>query len=130
MIIRDIQEKISQVTQQFPVLILTGARQTGKTTLLQSAFPRYNYISLDLPSLAEQAENNPQEFLDSNRTPLIIDEIQYAPAIFRHIKPVVDENRQQMGQFLLTGSQKFSLMNEVSDSLAGRCVWLELETCS
>jgi len=63
MIIRDIQEKINKVTQQFPVLILTGARQTGKTTLLKAAFPDYNYISLDLPSLAEQAEYSPQEFL-------------------------------------------------------------------
>ncbi len=73
---------------------------------------------------------NPEEFLAANPPPLIIDEIQYAPAIFRHIKQVVDQNRETMGQFILTGSQKFSLMKEVSDSLAGRCVWLELETCS
>ncbi|VAX06889.1 ATPase component BioM of energizing module of biotin ECF transporter [hydrothermal vent metagenome] len=130
MIFRDISTRIQRITKQFPAVILTGARQTGKTTLLKTTFPSHNYVSLDLPSLAEQAEKNPTEFLAAHPPPVIIDEIQYAPAIFRHIKQVVDRDRGQMGQFLLTGSQKFSLMREVSDSLAGRCVWLELETCS
>ena len=130
MIIREIGRRVKALSQQFPVVILTGARQTGKTTLLKSAFPDYNYVSLDLPSVAEQADKNPDEFLAAHAPPLIIDEIQYAPAIFRHIKRVVDGNRTLMGQFMLTGSQKFPLMKEVSDSLAGRSVWLELETCS
>jgi len=127
---RQISDYIQGLTRHYPVVILTGARQTGKTTLLKSIFSDYQYVSLDLPSIAEQAETNPQRFLQQHGRPLIIDEIQYAPGIFRHIKQTVDEQRHQMGQFILTGSQKFPLMKEVSDSLAGRCVWLELETCS
>jgi len=124
---REIESRILKLSRQYPAIILTGARQTGKTTLLRQLFPKYNYITLDLPSLAEQAENDPQEFLLSNPSPVIIDEAQYAPALFRHLKIIIDQNRDLAGQFIITGSQKFSLMREVSDSLAGRCVWLELE---
>ena len=125
--LREIGTRILQLSKQYPALILTGARQTGKTTLLKRLFPHCNYVSLDLPSLAEQAEHDPQEFLLNNPCPVIIDEAQYAPALFRHLKVAIDQNRDSAGQFIVTGSQKFSLMREVSDSLAGRCVWLELE---
>ena len=124
---REISTRMVQLSSHYPALILTGARQTGKTTLLKQLFPHYHYISLDLPSLAEQAEHDPQEFLLNNPSPVIIDEAQYAPALFRHLKIVIDQNRDSAGQFIVTGSQKFSLMKEVSDSLAGRCAWLELE---
>ena len=124
---REIESKILKLSSQYPAIILTGARQTGKTTLLRQLFPKYNYITLDLPSLAEQAETDPEGFLLSNPSPVIIDEAQYAPALFRHLKTVIDQNRDLVGQFIITVSQKFSLMREVSDSLAGRCVWLELE---
>ncbi len=127
---REIEKRIEKLSKQFPVIILTGARQTGKTTLLKEKFPAFNYITLDLPSLAEQAENDPQQFLLQNPPPLIVDEAQYAPKLFRHLKLVVDQDRNATGQYILTGSQKFSLMKEVSDSLAGRCVWLELEGLS
>ena len=127
---RDLANKIKALCEQFPVLVLTGARQSGKTTLLRSLFPEYAYVSLDLPSKAFQAENNPEEFLLLNKPPLLIDEVQYAPKLFRHIKSIVDNDRHKMGQFLLTGSQKFVLMKEVADSLAGRCALLELETLS
>ncbi len=127
---REIKNKILSISKQFPAIILTGARQTGKTTLLKSLFTDFNYISLDLPSDAEMAENDPEAFLTRNKPPLIIDEAQYAPAIFRHLKMAIDKNRDLKGQYLLTGSQKFNLMKEVSDSLAGRCAWLELESLS
>ncbi len=127
---RKISEKIQNLSKQFSVIVLTGARQTGKTTLLKTVFPDFNYISLDLPSLAEQAEVDPQQFLFQNPSPLIVDEAQYAPGLFRHLKRVVDQNRDIPGQYILTGSQKFNLMKEVSDSLAGRAVWLELEGLS
>jgi len=123
-------DKIKSLSTFFPVIILTGARQSGKTTLLQRLFPEYTYVSLDLPSLAEKAEQNPDEFFRDNQPPLIIDEVQYAPGLFRHIKRLVDKDRHSMGRYVLTGSQKFSLMREVSDSLAGRSVILELENLS
>lgn len=128
---REISTRMSALGQQYPALILTGARQTGKTTLLRDLFPKHKYISLDLPSDAELAENNPEQFfkLLSNEN-VIIDEAQYAPKMFRYLKIMIDKNRKSYGKFILTGSQKFNLMKEVSDSLAGRCVWLELEGLS
>ena len=113
-----------------PVVVLTGARQTGKTSLLQRLFSRFHFVSLDLPSEAELAEKDPQAFLTRHPPPLVIDEVQYAPKVFRHIKVVVDRDRERVGQFVLTGSQKFTLMQEIADSLAGRVEILELESLS
>ena len=127
---RDIESKIKELGRYFPVILLTGARQTGKTTLMKLLFPDMCYVSLDLPSLAEKAEQSPEAFLQEFPPPLIIDEVQYAPGLFRHIKERVDLQRSEMGQFFLTGSQKFSLMKGVGDSLAGRLALLELETLS
>ncbi len=110
--------------------MLTGARQVGKTTLLRERFPKYGFVSLDLPSLAEQAENEPQVFLEAHSSPFIINEVQYAPKLFRHLTSKIDQDRHSMGQFILTGSQKFTLMKEVSDSLAGRAAILNLENLS
>ncbi len=123
---REISKKLENLSKSFPVLILTGARQTGKTSLLKRVFPKYRYVSLDLRLLAEQAEQSPESFLRDYPPPLLIDEVQYAPKLFRHIKVLVDQEREKKGLFILTGSQKFSLMKEVSDSLAGRCALLNL----
>lgn len=114
----------------FPVVIVTGARQTGKTTLLREGFADHHYVSLDLPSDAAAAERSPDAFFAEHPPPLVIDEVQYAPGLFRHIKVRVDALRHVPGRILLTGSQKFPLMKEVSDSLAGRCAWIELEGLS
>lgn len=127
---REISEKIALLSSQYPALVLTGARQTGKTSLLQKLFPDHHFVSLDLPSHAELAEKKPEDFLKKFPPPLIIDEVQYAPGLFRHLKNWIDQNRHQYGRFILTGSQKFTLMKNVSDSLAGRCVLLELNTLS
>lgn len=127
---REIKDKIEELARFFPVLVLSGARQTGKTTLLKSLFPKHQYVTLDLPLEAEFAEESPEEFLKKYSPPVLIDEVQYAPKLFRHLKFVVDSNRETNGQFILTGSQKFTLMKEVSDSLAGRCALLELENLS
>ncbi len=124
---RDFQQKITDAAASTPAIVITGARQTGKTTLLKKIFSSHHYVSLDRPSLAESAEKDPDEFFRANPPPIVIDEVQYAPKIFRHIKRLIDEDRDRCGQFILTGSQKFSLMREVSDSLAGRCLWFELE---
>ena len=111
-------------------MVLTGARQTGKTTLLRELFPDHHYVSLDLPADAALAEENPSKFLSQYPAPVIIDEVQYAPKLFRYLKIRIDENRESNGQYILTGSQKFNLMKGVSDSLAGRCGLLELEALS
>ncbi|MBX7117046.1 MAG: ATP-binding protein [Myxococcaceae bacterium] len=103
-----------------------GARQTGKSSLLKRLFPNHRVVSLDLRLTAQQAEESPESFLKENPPPLIIDEVQYAPGLFRHLKMAIDRNRSENGQFILTGSQKFAFMKEVSDSLAGRAAILEL----
>ncbi len=113
-----------------PVVVLTGPRQTGKTSLVRRLFPDHTYVSLDLPSEAAQAENNPLSFLARHKGDLIIDEVQYAPALFRHLKSVVDRARDRNGQFILTGSQPFQLMRGVSESLAGRADILQLDSLS
>jgi uncharacterized protein len=127
---RAVTDRLNGLLQGFPVVVLSGARQTGKTALLRQAVKGFNYVSLDLPSLASLAETESDRFLREYPRPLIVDEVQYAPGLFRHVKRAVDEQRSQPGQFILTGSQKFTLMREVSDSLAGRCAWLELEPLS
>ena len=127
---RDISEKILQAAGQFPAIALIGARQTGKTSLLRELFPAYSYVTLEDPFLADLADNDIQGFLGRYPAPLIIDEVQYAPKMFRQLKIVIDADRHSMGRFLLTGSQKFSLMKELSESLAGRCALVELEPTS
>ena len=118
------------VAAQYPVVVLTGARQTGKTTLLQEGIQGFNFVTLDLPSVAEQADTSPDVFLAQYSEPLIIDEVQYAPKIFRYLKAAVDADRDRNGRFILTGSQKFVLMKDISESLAGRAVILEMDTLS
>lgn len=118
---RELSTRLGALHRSFPALILTGARQTGKTSLLRRLFADHAYVSLDSRLLAEQAENSPESFLREHPPPVVIDEVQYAPGLFRQLKIAIDRQRERKGQFVLTGSQKFSLMREVSDSLAGRC---------
>ncbi|HET9184187.1 MAG TPA: ATP-binding protein [Candidatus Angelobacter sp.] len=127
---RSIEPRLRHSAKTRPVVVLTGARQTGKTSTLRRLFPNHNFVSLDLPTEAEQAEKEPTSFLQRHPPPVIIDEVQYAPGLFRYIKIAVDANRHENGQFLLTGSQKFTLMKSVSESLAGRADIVELETLS
>src|SRR5262249_61764749 len=114
---RDISPKIQSLAQSFPVIVLTGARQTGKTTLLQKLFADYTYVSLDIPSTASLASHSPEEFLSRYPAPLLVDEVQYAPELFRHLKIMIDQNRHAMGKCILTGSQKFTLMKTVANGL-------------
>jgi predicted AAA+ superfamily ATPase len=129
-IYRDISPVLQTLSEVRPAVLLTGARQAGKTSLLERAFPDHAYVSLDLPSAAEEAEENGEAFLAKHSTPLIIDEVQYAPRLFRYLKHAIDQRRDVAGQFLLTGSQKFSLMQGVSESLAGRISIVELHSLS
>lgn len=127
---REIEGLLLKRAADRPVVVLTGARQTGKTSLVQRLFPRHEFVSLDLPSEAEQAERDPRGFLGRHPPPLVVDEVQYAPGLFRHLKVAVDAHRHVAGQFILTGSQRFTLMHAVSESLAGRADILELEGLS
>ncbi len=114
------------LVSQYPALVLTGPRQVGKTTILEHVFPKFAYVSLDYAQNAEQAETRPQEFLERLGQPLIIDEIQYAPGLLRHIKSSIDAHKNKNGLYLITGSQSFPLMEAVSESLAGRAVILNM----
>lgn len=127
---RSIEKRLRQSARTRPAVVLTGARQTGKTSTLRRLFPNHAFVSLDLPTEAELAEKEPERFLQRHPPPVIIDEVQYAPGLFRHLKSRVDSQRERNGRFLLTGSQKFTLMKAVSDSLAGRVDVIELETLS
>jgi len=129
-IARNIDSVIRRSVATRPVVVLTGARQTGKTSILRHLYPGYGFVTLDLPTEAEQAEKEPAQFLSRHPAPLIIDEVQYAPGLFRSLKAVVDEDRSQNGRYLLTGSQKFALMKNVAESMAGRAEIIELETLS
>lgn len=106
--------------KQFPVCLITGARQAGKSTLLKNILSGFNYVTLDDPLMRMLAIDDPELFLSKNSFPLIIDEIQYAPGLLSYLKMRIDENRHAYGQYVLTGSQIFQLMKGVSESLAGR----------
>ncbi len=127
---REIRPALEQVAATRPVSLITGPRQSGKTSLLQKTFPEHDYVSLDLPADAEEAEEDGERFLGRFSGPVIIDEVQYAPRLFRFIKAAVDRRRETPGQFILTGSQKFSLMQGVTESLAGRISLVELHSLS
>ncbi|MBI5634141.1 MAG: ATP-binding protein [Nitrospirae bacterium] len=115
--------------REFPVVFVTGARQTGKTSILTHLFRDSSYVTFDDPAKAAEAENAPSDFLRSLKLPAIIDEAQYVPGLFRHIKVVVDEKKKK-GQFFITGSQNFSLMQNLTESLAGRCGIVNLHSLS
>ena len=122
---RDIEKKFKEISAQFPVTLLTGPRQTGKSTMLTHLFPKYRYITFDDSSLRLSARKDPAAFVETLETPEIIDEIQYAPEILPYIKIRVDKNRQN-GAFILTGSQVFNVMAGVTESLAGRTCLFEM----
>jgi hypothetical protein len=128
-ITRHSEKLILRLAKQFPAVLVTGTRQAGKTSLLRHLFPQASFLSLDLPVNAEAAQTAPEQLLDQHPEPVIIDEIQYAPSLLRHIKYRIDKDRSP-GRYLLTGSQVFPLMQGVSESLAGRCAILNLYTLS
>lgn len=117
---REATEVIKKISDTFRVLLVTGPRQTGKTTLLKSLKPEnMGYVTLDDKILRKQAQDDPKLFLEEHPAPLFIDEAQYAPDLFSYIKINVD-NSKAKGQYWITGSQQFNLMKNASESLAGR----------
>lgn len=127
---RDLESVLQAHAPTRPALLLTGSRQAGKTWLLRDAFPTAEYVNLDLPRLAEEAENSAEQFLGRHPPPVILDEVQYAPGVFRPLKHFIDADREVNGRYLLTGSQKFALMEAATESLAGRIAIFELHSLS
>ncbi len=126
MYLRTLSQTILSISESFPVLMLTGPRQVGKTTLLEMcAQGTRAYVTLDDLDARHLAQTDPALFLQTWQPPLIIDEIQYAPQLLSAIKMVVDRD-QRNGLFLLTGSQKFHLMRGITESLAGRVAIVDL----
>ena len=117
---RTIEATVRNVNATFPVLLVTGPRQVGKSTLLEKlAEPERKRVSLDNPTLRALAKTDPELFLQRYAPPVLIDEVQYAPELFPYIKIIVDK-RKQPGDFWLTGSQMFHMMKSVTESLTGR----------
>ena len=122
---RNIGEIITRQQEKFPVLALTGPRQSGKTTLLRELFPDYRYLTLENPDVRSFAESDPVAFLQTYDNRVIFDEVQRVPALFSYIQGIVDQSGQ-MGQFILSGSQNFHLLNNITQTLAGRVALFKL----
>lgn len=132
-ITRHMEKPVMELNEQYPVLLLTGPRQVGKTTMLEHLIEvegkGRKKVSLDDLTLRELAKTDPKMFFQLYQPPLLIDEVQYAPELFPYIKIMVDE-RHQPGDFWLTGSQLFKMMEGVQESLAGRVALLHLSPLS
>ncbi|MCL2649481.1 MAG: ATP-binding protein [Candidatus Azobacteroides sp.] len=127
---RNISDAITETSETFPVILITGPRQVGKSTVLERIKEKNRvHITLDDPQIRLLAQSDPALFLQTYEPPVLIDEVQYAPQLFPYIKMLVDRHKQK-GMFWLTGSQPFQLMKKVSESLAGRVGILELQGLS
>ena len=116
---RSIENTLTRSLAKFPILGLVGPRQSGKTTLLKNLFPNFSYVNMEDLELREFAETDPKGFLETHKSPLIIDEAQRVPKLFSQLQVVVDQ-KKQLGRYILSGSQNFLLMENISQSLAGR----------
>jgi len=128
MITRTLASKIDSMARTFPVVTLTGPRQSGKTTLCRMVFPDHQYVSLEAPDVRRFAVEDPRGFLEQYQTPVILDEVQRVPELLSYIQVEVDA-RPVAGQYVLTGSANFALLESVSQSLAGRTAVAHLMPC-
>ena len=124
-ITRRLTQKIKQLGAQYPILAVTGPRQSGKTTLLKKSFPDYRYITLEDPEIRQFAETDPRAFLDLYDQYVIFDEVQRASLLFSYMQGRVDESGL-MCQYILSGSQNFLLLKSITQSLAGRVALFKL----
>ncbi len=124
---RTLEAEVRQAAGEFPAVVLTGPRQAGKTTLLQVLFGKtHRHVSLDLPDVRAAANDDPRGFLASYPAPVILDEVQHAPALLPYLRAEIDANRHERGRYLLSGSQNLLMLEKVSESLAGRAAVLRL----
>lgn len=122
---RTIEQAIKLYAKKYPVLAVTGPRQSGKTTMLKTMFANYTYVSLENPDMREFATKDPNGFFKHYPGNLILDEVQQTPALFSYIQTIVDASGK-MGQFILSGSQNFQFMHNITQSLAGRVALFKL----
>lgn len=125
MFTREAAKKLKQLAAGFPVVAVTGPRQTGKTTLVRQVFADYEYLSLEDLDVRAEAVADPRGFLARYQDGVVLDEVQHVPALFSYLQTLVD-GAGQMGRFVLTGSQNFLLLERVAQSLAGRVGLVEL----
>lgn len=124
---RLLSDHLLRLTENFPAIVVSGARQVGKTTLLQHLFPHHDYVVFDASLDLEGARRDPDLFLLNHPPPLILDEIQYAPELVSAIKRLIDRSPSRSSQFILTGSQQWQVMKTLAESLAGRVAFLDLQ---
>ena len=124
---RSLETVLRRAVKEFPAIVLTGPRQSGKTTLLKHLFSgKSRYVSMEPPDVRRAAVQDPRSFLEAYPPPVIFDEVQYAPELFPYIKEKIDADRNRRGQYVLTGSQNLLLMEKVTESLSGRAAVLRL----
>ncbi len=123
------KKTLLSLADKYPVVVITGPRQSGKTTLCKTTFPDKAYVNLEMPDIRQYAIDDPRSFLADYANGAILDEIQRAPELLSYIQGMVDED-DQAGRFILTGSQQFELMHSVTQTLAGRVGLLKLLPCS
>ena len=122
---RIISTKVKQLAKKFPVISITGPRQSGKTTLAKNCFPEYDYVNLEFPDIRALAVEDSRAFLGNYKKGLILDEVQHVPELFSYIQAFADDSKEN-GKFIITGSQNFLLLEKISQSLAGRVAILNL----
>ena len=125
---RNLFHKINELLNYFPAVAILGARQVGKTTLAKQLRPDWRYYDCEKPSVFQRIQHDPELFFEQNQQDIILDEAQELPMLFNVLRGIIDENRTKKGRFILTGSSSPELLDNISESLAGRVAIIELAT--